>query len=110
MRKSNVFYVPATPPPVYSETVPRPEHVLGSVVLIPLTSTSWEIGMLVCDSRKQSGGIGRQLLQFGENSARKAGMVTAVVTLLVARDWVHPSKKRLNEWYERAGYTCIRVE
>lgn len=91
-------------------TVPRPEEVLGTVALIPLTISSWEIGMIVCDSKIQSNGIGRRLLRFGENSAHKAGMTKAVVTLLIARDWVHPGKQRLNEWYERAGYCCVRVE
>ena len=91
-------------------TIPRPEEVVGTVALIPLTPSSWEIGMIVCDSKMRSSGIGRQLLRFGEDSARKAGITKAVVTLLVAPGWVHPGKQRLNEWYQRAGYCCVRVE
>ena len=49
-------------------------------------------------------GIGRDLVAFAERASRDAGCRGMQLELLVPREWAHPAKQFLAEWYARLGY------
>jgi GNAT superfamily N-acetyltransferase len=76
----------------------------GSVRLQRLDETTGEFGMLAADPARRGAGIGRELVRFAEGASRDAGCRRMQLELLVPREWTHPSKQFLAEWYERLGY------
>ena len=64
-----------------------------------------EIGMLAVASSHLGSGVGRRLVAAAEARCRSSGCAVARLELLAPRDWTHPFKARLREWYEgRLGY------
>ena len=76
----------------------------GSVRLQRLNETTGEFGMLAADPARRGAGIGRELVRFAERVSRDAGCRRMQLELLVPREWTHPSKQFLAEWYDRLGY------
>jgi GNAT superfamily N-acetyltransferase len=76
----------------------------GSVRLQRLDETTGEFGMLAADPARRGAGIGRELVRFAERVSRDAGCRRMQLELLVPREWTHPSKQFLAEWYDRLGY------
>jgi GNAT superfamily N-acetyltransferase len=76
----------------------------GSVRLHRLDATTGEFGMLAADPARRGAGIGRELVRFAERASRDAGCREMQLELLVPREWTHPSKQFLAEWYDRLGY------
>jgi ribosomal protein S18 acetylase RimI-like enzyme len=58
---------------------------------------TWYLGMLTVDPRRQAHGLGRVLLQAGEDAARERGAQAMRMTVVQLRD-------SLIAWYERRGY------
>jgi GNAT superfamily N-acetyltransferase len=68
-----------------------------------------EFGMLVADPERRNTGIGRDLVAFAEQWARDEGLTRMQLELLVPREWQHPVKEFLREWYTRLGYRLVRT-
>jgi GNAT superfamily N-acetyltransferase len=68
-----------------------------------------EFGMLVADPERRNTGIGRDLVAFAEQWARNQGLTRMQLELLVPREWQHPVKEFLREWYTRLGYRLVRT-
>ena len=84
-------------------------QVVGCVRVQRLDERTSEFGMLCADPSHRGVGIGRELIRFVERSAHADGMGTMQLELLVPRDWIHPSKQFLAEWYSRIGYRVART-
>ncbi|MFB9689360.1 GNAT family N-acetyltransferase [Amycolatopsis plumensis] len=78
--------------------------VAGSVRIQRLDEATGEFGMLAADPARRGTGVGRELVRFAERVSRDAGCREMQLELLVPRDWTHPSKQFLAEWYGRLGY------
>ena len=84
-------------------------QVVGCVRIRRLDERTGEFGMLCADPAHRGLGIGRELIRFAERNARAEGMSTMQLELLVPRDWTHPTKQFLAEWYSRLGYRVARI-
>ncbi|WP_372668658.1 GNAT family N-acetyltransferase [Amycolatopsis kentuckyensis] len=76
----------------------------GSVRVQRLDETTGEFGMLAADPARRGLGVGRELVRFAERTSRDAGCREMQLELLVPREWTHPAKQFLAEWYNRLGY------
>jgi GNAT superfamily N-acetyltransferase len=83
--------------------------VVGCVRIQELGGRRGEFGMLAAAPERRGRGIGRALVQFAEERSRERGHRTIELELLVPREWVHPSKRFLDEWYRRIGYRVART-
>ncbi|MET8450428.1 GNAT family N-acetyltransferase [Streptomyces sp. NPDC005209] len=59
--------------------------------------------MLAASPGRRGLGIGRELMRFVERDARQRGLETMQLALLVPREWSHPSKVFLDEWYNTSA-------
>jgi GNAT superfamily N-acetyltransferase len=84
-------------------------EIVGAVRLQDVAEDVAEFGMLVADPEQRGRGIGRELLDFAEGAARERGMRAMQLELLVPREWSHPSKEFLRDWYGRRGYRLVRT-
>jgi GNAT superfamily N-acetyltransferase len=82
--------------------------IVGSMRVQQLDATTGEFGMLAADPERRGLGIGRELVVFAEEWARQHGLASMQLEVLRPRDWTHPSKTFLTQWYERIGYRHIR--
>lgn len=82
------------------------DEIVGCLRLQQLDDATSEFGMLAADPARRGLGIGRELVRFAEATARGSVMQLEV---LVPREWTHPSKKFLTEWYTRIGYRVTRT-
>lgn len=85
----------------------RGETVVGCVRIQRLDDGAGEFGMLAAARAHQGVGTGRELVRFAERRGRDMGCETMQLELLVPREWKHPSKEFLNEWYLRLGYMVV---
>lgn len=87
----------------------RDGELVGAIRLQDVADDVGEFGMLVADPELRNRGIGRELLDFAEARARDRGMRAMQLELLVPREWSHPSKEFLRDWYGRRGYRLVRT-
>lgn len=83
--------------------------VVGCVRVQRLEQHLSEFGMLASAIKRRGVGIGRELVRFAEWDSRQAGSEIMQLELLVPREWSHPSKVFLNDWYTRIGYKAART-
>ncbi|MEV4618109.1 GNAT family N-acetyltransferase [Asanoa sp. NPDC049573] len=83
-------------------------RLVGLVRVCRLPTGEGEFGMLVADPAHRGVGVGRELVGFAEAWARSQGLHRMQLELLVPRDWAHPVKEFLREWYTRLGYREVR--
>lgn len=84
-------------------------QVVGCVRLQRLDEHTGEFGMLCADPSHRGVGIGRELIGFVERRSRADGANTMQLELLQPREWTHPTKQFLAEWYSRIGYRIART-
>jgi GNAT superfamily N-acetyltransferase len=84
--------------------------LVGSVNINLMRDGVGEFGMLVADPDHRGKGIGSALIERAENWARDNACHTMRLELLTPRDWTHPSKEFLKEWYSRIGYKPEETE
>ena len=82
-------------------------EIVGCVRIRRLDGGLGEFGMLAASAQRRNSGIGRKLVRFAEEHCRQAGLDTIQLELLVPRDWTHPFKEFLAEWYARLGYRRV---
>ena len=85
------------------------DQVVGCVRVQRLDERTGEFGMLCADPAHRGIGIGRELVRFAERNACADGVSTMQLELLEPRDWTHPTKQFLAEWYSRIGYRIART-
>src|SRR5215475_8081953 len=78
--------------------------LVGSVNVNLMGNGVGEFGMLVADLNHRGKGIGSALVDRAENWARDMACHTMRLELLTPRNWTHPSKEFLKNWYSRIGY------
>jgi GNAT superfamily N-acetyltransferase len=83
--------------------------IVGSMRVQRLDAGTGEFGMLAADPERRGLGIGRELVAFAEDWARQSGLASMQLEVLRPRDWIHPSKAFLTQWYERIGYQHTRT-
>lgn len=84
-------------------------RIVGSVRVQRLDEGTGEFGMLVADPAHRGVGVGRELVRFAEGKCRTDGLGTMQLELLVPREWSHPTKEFLADWYTRIGYRITRT-
>jgi GNAT superfamily N-acetyltransferase len=87
------------------------QDLLGcaNIKMFPHEETG-EFGMLACDPVSRGVGVGRELLRFAEDEARRRGARRMRLELLQGDGWRHDFKARLEAWYGRSGYQLAGVE
>ncbi|MCL2583071.1 MAG: GNAT family N-acetyltransferase [Streptosporangiales bacterium] len=83
----------------------RKDAPIGCVRVRRLEDDVSEFGLLAAARSHQGTGVGRELVRFAEDRGRDLGCGAMQLELLVPREWTHPSKEFLHEWYLRLGYT-----
>jgi GNAT superfamily N-acetyltransferase len=83
--------------------------IVGAVRVQRLDAGTGEFGMLAADAARRGLGIGRELVAFAEEWARRCGLASMQLEVLTPRAWSHPSKVFLMQWYERIGYRHVRT-
>lgn len=84
-------------------------RIVGCVRVQLLGDGVGEFGMLAVMSNRRGTGVGRELVRFAERTAKRERCDTMQLEVLVPRDWSHPSKEFLTDWYARSGYKLARV-
>jgi GNAT superfamily N-acetyltransferase len=84
-------------------------QVAGCIRVHDLDANSAEFGMLAAAAEHRGIGVGRELVRFAEERSRGRGRGIMRLELLMPRNWVHPSKVFLENWYGRLGYRAVRV-
>jgi GNAT superfamily N-acetyltransferase len=82
-------------------------RVVGCVRVTSLDPRTAELGLLAVAAERAESGIGRALMTFAHDLARKRGHTAIRLTLLVPREGSHPFKVRLEDWYRRQGYRVV---
>ena len=84
-------------------------QLAGCVRLQRLDERAGEFGMLAADPGRRGVGVGRELVAFAERVCRTDGATVMQLEVLVPREWSHPSKEFLLDWYARLGYRHVRT-
>jgi len=79
--------------------------LVGAVKVNLLNNGIGEFGMLVANRNQRGKGIGSALVDRAEHWARGMACHTMRLEILTPRNWIHPSKEFLKQWYSRIGYT-----
>jgi GNAT superfamily N-acetyltransferase len=82
-------------------------RLAGCVRVRRLDGELGEFGMLAAAPEHRGTGVGRELVRFAEEHARRPVMR---LELLVPRERSHPSREFLAGWYRRLGYRPVRVD
>jgi GNAT superfamily N-acetyltransferase len=85
------------------------DEIAGSVRLRDVADDASEFGLLAAAGEHRGAGVGRALLDFAEEKSRSRGMRAMQLELLLPREWQHPSKEFLKDWYGRRGYRVIHT-
>jgi GNAT superfamily N-acetyltransferase len=88
----------------------RDGRLAGAVRVQRLAGGEAEFGMLVAAPEERGTGVGRELVAFAEDWARRRGLARMQLELLVPRTWSHPVKEFLRGWYTRIGYRPVRTD
>ena len=63
-----------------------------------------KLGMLAVREEHTRKGLGNLLVSCAENKSKESGCIQMRLELLIPRDYEHPYKKFLHEWYTKVGY------
>jgi GNAT superfamily N-acetyltransferase len=85
-------------------------QLVGGVHVQTFEGGLGEFGMLVAAPEFRNLGIGRDLVEFAEDWARRQGHPTMQLELLMPQTWTHPVKEFLHGWYTRIGYRPVRTQ
>ena len=85
-------------------------RLAGAVRVQRLEPGLGEFGMLVAGPEHRGLGIGRALVAYAEDWARRQGLGRMQLELLVPQLWKHPVKEFLRGWYTRIGYRQVRID
>jgi len=86
------------------------ETIVGAVRLQLVDSQTGGLSMLVADTQCRGLGIGTLLVDFAHAWARRQGLAAMQLEVLTPRNWAHPSKVFLLDWYGRIGYQQMQLD
>lgn len=86
------------------------DRIVGCVKVVQLDARVAEFGMLAADPEVRGAGIGSALVRFAESHAARLGNEIMQLEIIQPRDFEHPSKVFLSQWYPRMGYVPVRTE
>ncbi|MFL1591625.1 GNAT family N-acetyltransferase [Rhodococcus ruber] len=86
------------------------DRIVGCVKVVQLDARTAEFGMLAADPEVRGAGIGRALVRFAEAHAARLGNEIMQLEIIQPKDFEHPSKVFLSQWYPRMGYVPVRTE
>lgn len=79
-------------------------RLVGCAYVHPLGAQTADLGLVSAAPQQWGSGIGTELVRAAESLMRERGTTTMQLELLVPKDWEHPHKRRLRDWYTRLGY------
>lgn len=82
-------------------------RLVGCAFLRPLGVETVDLGLVSATPDQWGNGVGRELVRTAEDLIRRRGVTTMQLELLVPKDWEHPKKRRLHDWYTRLGYRVV---
>lgn len=85
-------------------------RIAGSVRVQRMSPSLGEFGMLVAAPHLTGAGVGRRLLEFVQLWAVENGLDELQLEVLTPREWLHPSKEFLRQWYTRIGFEQVRLD
>jgi GNAT superfamily N-acetyltransferase len=83
-------------------------EVVGCLRLVRRSADLGEFGLLAVPPHLRGQGYGRDLMAFAEAHSRAVGCTAMQLEVLVPREWSHPFKEFLLDWYGRSGYREVR--
>lgn len=83
------------------------ERVVGAARVNQLSDRVAEFGMLSVALSAQRRGVGGALLAFIETVAKDDNRDEIQLEILCPRDWQHPRKEHLKDWYGRSGFAFV---
>lgn len=83
-------------------------RIVGCAYVHPLDGGTADLRLVSTEPELWGSGVGRELVRSAEQLMRSRGMTTMQLELLVPKEWVHPAKARLRDWYTRLGYRVVR--
>jgi GNAT superfamily N-acetyltransferase len=87
----------------------RGGEVAGVVHIHDVAADTSEFAMLATAPEARGHGVGRALVAFAEAEGSRRGLRAMQLSLLVPREWTHPNKAFLKQWYDRLGYRLLRT-
>ena len=78
--------------------------IVGSARVSKADFETAKLSMLMCHPEYRNQGIGTALIAKAEDWAREQHCVNIFLELLIPREWIHPHKEFLAEWYTQLGY------
>lgn len=84
-------------------------QLVGCLHLYRLTDFVFSFGLLSVDFNFKGKGIGRELIQFAEEIARKNKGESMEIEVLRAKHQELEFKQILDQWYQRLGYELIQT-
>ena len=79
-------------------------QIVGCVHLTLIDARRAEFGMLVTHPEFRRQGLGASLIDYAEKWALNRGREIMQLELLTPKNWTHPVKRMLHDWYQRIGY------
>jgi GNAT superfamily N-acetyltransferase len=83
-------------------------RIVGCAYVHPLDAGTADLRLISTEPERWGSGVGRELVRSAEQLMRSRGMTTMQLELLVPKEWVHPDKDRLRDWYTHLGYRVVR--
>lgn len=90
---------------VYKKSKP-----VGCMRLQQITKEIAEIGMLAVEVEEQGAGLGKSLIQFGEEELISQGYNILQIELLKPQLYKDQARENLQLWYTRLGYNQVSEE
>ena len=85
------------------------DALAGTIRVHDVGRDAAEFGLLVAAPGVRGRRVGRALVEFAEQRSRERGRQAMQLELLVPRDWSHPTKDFLHDWYGQQGYRLVRT-
>ncbi|KAG9254493.1 uncharacterized protein F5Z01DRAFT_108555 [Emericellopsis atlantica] len=87
----------------------RSKQPIGCLVYKLISPALSNFGMLALDQAYRSTGIGRRMVVFVEEESRRRGCENCSCELLMPTEFTHEYKERTQKWYEKMGYSVVKV-
>lgn len=85
-------------------------EIVASICIHEISKKRLEFRMLVTDPAYRNKGIGKQLIEFAEDHARKNHYTEMQLVLVKPTNGVHKGKEELDRWYRSMGYQPEKKE
>jgi len=84
------------------------KEIVGCVLLKPVTDSTTSFSMLICHPNHRKKGIGKTLVNYVLDNAKKNNYKKMQLEILSPVNWTHKEKEFLKVWYESIGFKLIK--